>query len=154
VLIFIIAEIQQRRPYAFVKQFLDRDKTLLERRKNKPAEHPRLGYWKNPNRRLCNNPEAAFTADDSTFTAKVRGSQPRPYQCRIELRALNEQQWEHALQSVADSPLICGEYFRTIDLAGKSTPPNSPPSSTTWRRANSPRPPEALYFAALISPGP
>lgn len=31
------------------------------------------------------------------------------------------------LRRVADSPLICGENFRTIDLASKSTPPNSPP---------------------------
>jgi predicted metalloprotease with PDZ domain len=27
------------------------------------------------------------------------------------------------LRRVADSPLICGEYFRTIDLTGKNTPP-------------------------------
>lgn len=32
------------------------------------------------------------------------------------------------LRRVVDSPLICGEYFRTIDLMGKSTPPNSPPA--------------------------
>jgi predicted metalloprotease with PDZ domain len=31
------------------------------------------------------------------------------------------------LRRVADSPLICGEYFRTHELVGKSTPPNSPP---------------------------
>ena len=30
------------------------------------------------------------------------------------------------LRRVVDSPLICGEYFRTVDLASKSTPPNAP----------------------------
>ena len=31
------------------------------------------------------------------------------------------------LRRVVDSPLICGEHFRSIDLASKGTPPNSPP---------------------------
>ena len=31
------------------------------------------------------------------------------------------------LRRVVDSPLICGESFRTIDLTSKALPPNSPP---------------------------
>src|SRR5262249_39185026 len=31
------------------------------------------------------------------------------------------------LRRVVDSPLICGENFRTIELASKGLPPNSPP---------------------------
>src|SRR5689334_5807903 len=33
------------------------------------------------------------------IAAKVQGSRPTPYRCRIELRALSEEQWDHALQS-------------------------------------------------------
>jgi uncharacterized Zn finger protein len=42
-------------------------------------------------------------------SAKVQGSRPTPYNCRIALKRLSEPQWENALQSVADSPLIQGQ---------------------------------------------
>jgi uncharacterized Zn finger protein len=41
--------------------------------------------------------------------AAVQGSQPNPYKCRIEMRKLSPTQWEKALQSVADSPLLQGQ---------------------------------------------
>ena len=51
------------------------------------------------------------------ITAKVQGSRPTPYKCLIALRRLSEKQWEHALQAVADSPLIQGQL-----LAGELPP--------------------------------
>jgi uncharacterized Zn finger protein len=55
------------------------------------------------------------------ITAKVQGSRPTPYKCGITLRSLSEAQWEHALQAVADSPLIQGQL-----LAGELPPQIEP----------------------------
>ena len=72
-------------------------------------------------------------ASIDTMTATVRLQLPAGWRYGTSLPPAAKQDGASivfdpmTLRRVADSPLICGENFRTIDLASKSTPPNSPP---------------------------
>ncbi|MEO6740934.1 MAG: PDZ domain-containing protein [Chthoniobacteraceae bacterium] len=71
-------------------------------------------------------------ASIDTATAAVRLALPDGWKYGTSLTAAKSEGALTAFQPttlrrVVDSPLICGENFRTIELAGKGTPPNSPP---------------------------
>jgi predicted metalloprotease with PDZ domain len=68
------------------------------------------------------------TAHIDTATATVRLKLPPGWKYGTALRLEKESPDEvifrpGSLRMVVDSPLICGEHFRTIDLTGKNTPP-------------------------------